>query len=633
MNHVSLAIRRNLLASSLIFVLVVIYSYLVFLYWQLNTLGVYDAAGQVEAITHAKAFWPGWNSWQPRELLGWPQGLLYPPGVHWLMTGLAMLVSVCVSVKLIVSLALLSLPVAIWWYLHQLELPSKWRLPVVATLSSILIVLPDYMGSSIASLFRLGLIPNFVVLPLIFLSFGATERLVRKSTKLNLAIAGTLFGLLVWFHLVAAIVGGIYLGVAVIVAAIRAQWRISGFVFASGVIGLVLSSPFLIRMIPLARTGIAPHGSIASLILPDMLAAVIGFGALVYLLRKYNGVTLTPALTAILLAGIGVLDGVLVRRYGMSFGLAWLNAYRLQIFAYILLIVTAAQVITHHAQNRRPSWLKYVTLSSIALIILTIAAKNPSRFAYAQIDLKPNVILSGRFLESFRRSESYPAPYTMQTKLLSANPSSSWAYGLFIESSANSAFVKSLSRSLRPEAYLGDPKGTEPEDTTIAASRVGVIAELFGISNILSLDTNETNSIGTWSVGLKTKYYHLTKDENVALAEVPKLPLRAVSSNWHSAVLNWWKEAGPVVDLPYDATDGQISSVEAPEASVSMNIVSDTHLELKVVSERPTPVLIKMTYAPGWKATAADGSPLKIWRVAPHLMMVEAKGAISLNYR
>ena len=622
-----------MLATALIAILFIAYSYLVFLYWHLGTLGVYDAAGQVEAISHAKAFWPSWNSWQPRELLGWPQGLLYPPGVHWLMAGLAMLVSVTVSVKLIVSVALLSLPVAMWWYLQQLEVPSKWRLSLVAVLSSMLIVLPDYMGSSIASLFRLGLIPNFVVLPLIFLSFGATEQLVRKSTKLNLALAGALFGLLVWFHLVAAIVGGLYLGTAVIVATIRAQWRAAGFVFASGLIGLTLSSPFLLRMIPLARTGIAPHGSIASLVLPDMAAVFIALVALVYLLRRYSGVALTPALTAVIFAGIGVLDGILVRRYGTSFVLAWLNAYRLQMFAYLLMIVAAAQVVIHHAQNRRPLWLRYASLASVALLLLVLVVKNPARFAYARVDISPLISVNGRFLESFRRSEAYPAPYTFQTKLVTANPNSSWAYGLFIESSPNSAFVKSLSRSLRPEAYLGDPKGTEPEDMTIDSARVSTMLDLFSIQNVISLDTNSNAAIGEWQVGKIKKYYHLIKEPDTKLVEVPKLPLRAVSSNWNRTVLNWWEETGAVLDLPYDATNGQISSVEASSASVSMKQASDTHIELKIDSQRPTPVLIKMTYAPGWKATATDGSSLKIWRVAPAMMMIEAKGAVSLNYR
>ena len=622
-----------MLATALIAILFIAYSYLVFLYWHLGTLGVYDSAGQVEAISHAKAFWPGWNSWQPRELLGWPQGLLYPPGVHWLMAGLAMLVSVTVSVKLIVSIALLSLPAAMWWYLQQLELPSKWLLPLVAVLSSVLIVLPDYMGSSIASLFRLGLIPNFVVLPLIFLSFGATERLMRKTTKLNLALAGALFGLLVWFHLVAAIVGGLYLGTAVIISVFRGQWRVAGFVFFSGVIGLILSSPFLVRMIPLARTGIAPHGSIASLVLPDMAALVIAIGALAYLSRRYSGAALTPALTAIILAGIGVLDGILVRRYGTSFVLAWLNAYRLQIFAYILMVVAAGQVIVHQAQYRRSAWLKYAILASVGLIVVVLLTKNPSRFAYARVDISPVINVHGRFLESFRRSEAYPAPYTFQTKLEAANLNSSWAYGLFIESSPNSAFVKSLSRSLRPEAYKSDPKGTEPEDITIAASRVNTMLDLFGIENVISLDTNPNDAIGEWALGKSKKYYHLSSEPASALAEVPKLPLRAVSSNWNRTILDWWEEAGPVVDLPYDAANGQISSLEASSASVSMNMVSDTHLELKVASERPTPILIKMTYAPGWKATAADGSALKIWRVAPSLMLIEARGAVDLRYK
>ena len=335
----------------------------------------------------------------------------------------------------------------------------------------------------------------------------------------------------------------------------------------------------------------------------------------------------------IVLAGIGVLDSILVHRFGTSFALAWLNAYRLQIFAYILIVVAITQVIVHHAQFRRPEWHKYASLVSIGLVIVVLIVKNPSRFTYARVDISPLISVHGRFLESFRRSESYPAPYTFQTKLVSTNPNSSWAYGLFIESSPNSAFVKSLSRSLRPEAYLRVPNGTEPEDISIDRTRVSTMLALFGISNIISLDSNSNAAIGEWQVAKTKKYYHLIALPEAKIAEVPTLPLRAISSNWNRAVLNWWEEAGPVKDLPYDATNGQISSVEAGSTSVSMNMASYTHLKLKIDSVRPTPVLIKMTYAPGWKATGMDGSTLKIWRVAPQMMMIVATGQVDLNYR
>ncbi|HVQ43428.1 MAG TPA: hypothetical protein VMT30_00455 [Candidatus Saccharimonadia bacterium] len=611
-----------------------VYGYLAVQYWRLDTLGAYDAAGQVEAVRHAQSFWPAWHGWQSRELLGWPQGLLYPPGVHWLMAALAFGVGVSVAVKLVVTLALLSLPVAIWWYLGQLRVARAWRWTGVTLVSVVLLASPDYMGSNISGLFHLGLIPNFVALPLLFGFLGWVERAAKTTSMKTSVVLGGLFALLVWTHLIAAEVGAVYGLVVAGILALQRKWSaMVGLVWA-GVIGSLLSAPFWVPFVRSASEGIAAHGSIASLVTLNAVVVLVAAGMVVYGGRRRRWAGLAPVLTAALFGLVGLLDGWLARRYGTSFALSWLNAYRLQSFGFGLLVVALVQTAQACWSKRLARWAMGASLGAAVVLLGVVAVKGPARFAYAEVTLAPDTAVQGRFLESFRRSESLPAPYTLQTKLLDTNAGASWAYGLFIESAPNSAFVKSLSRSLRPEAYAGEPTIAEPEDVTIAPQRVPAMLDLFAIDTVVSLDDNPVGQIGTWRRAGVERYYHLDRRPVTALAEVPKLPMRPVASGWQAAVLEWWKEAGAVRDLPYDASHGLVPAAGANAAvTVKVERWSDDAIDLGVASPESVPVLVKSGFARGWTATDGQGRALTIYRVAPSMMLVVGAGDIHLRYR
>jgi hypothetical protein len=223
----------------------------------------------------------------------------------------------------------------------------------------------------------------------------------------------------------------------------------------------------------------------------------------------------------------------------------------------------------------------------------------------------------------------------MQARLLN-QPGSSWAYGLFIESGGNSAFVKSLARSLRPQAYIAEPSVNEPEDFAVDARKVPQLLRLFGIRYVLSLDGSPTEAIGTWALGAKTQYYHLQDRGEVPLAEVSVWPLRAVRADWGPSVLAWWKAPGELAALPYDARDGEVLAAGGglQSATVDVGKWSDRRIELTIVGSGVVPVLVKSTYAPGWHATGPDGKLLHVWRAAPDMMLIESgPGRVVFDYR
>jgi len=617
----------------IIIILGIVFAYLVFCYFYFDTLGVYDAAGQLAAVDHAKTFWPLWQGWSSRELLGWPQGLIYPPAVHWVMAGLALIIGSEMAVKVVVALSLIGLPFAMYWYFKKIKLPKTCCLFLLTLLTIIFIALPDYMGSSISSLFYVGLIPNFVILPIFFVFIGIIEGLSEKINVKYIVLAGLLLGIILWSHIIVSMVAILYVGIIAIKSLLSRQWKEFGCFAAVGFIGLLLSLPFIIGMYLAIKGQLSSSGGLPSLFTVNIFALVASVVGLVYLWRKKERLGLGPVLAAVFLSLICVIDGVLVNRFGTSYILDWIHVYRLQVFAYIFLVIAITQIISKLTLSKKLNLPSIASIFSILFLLFVLFLKNPADFSYAKVEIIPGSVISGRFLEDFRRTESYPAPYAFQTKILKTNINSSWAHGLFAESAPNSSFIKSLSKSLRPDAYEMSLADDSIDSIVVAPTRIPKLLDLFGIDNIISLDNNPDNAIGTWVRGSEKKYYHQNILSTKKLADVSPLTLRPVANNWDREVLDWWRQTSDMVDLPYDASQGVLANIPVSgPVDVVVEQWLDNSIVLNINSNEIVPVIIKTTYAKGWKAKAADGSDIKIWRVAPQLMLIQANGRVNLNY-
>ena len=614
--------------------LVAVYAYLIFLYWHLPTMSTFDAPGHIAAITNAATFWPAWHHWQPQEMLGWSQELYYPPAVHWLSAGLHVLTGITVqyALKLLVSLSLATLPITIWLYARSLKLSTPWRLPLVAVITACLLILPNYLGSNITGLFQIGLIPNFVSLPFVFLFWTIVEHIVQRPTWRRSLLGGLLLAAIVWTHLVAAIIAVLYIVVAFGSALIRKQRTAALALAGSFTLSTLISAPFWLGMLQLSGTTIGEASVIASFLSLNAITIMVLGAGLIYLFRKR--VSLTPLLTAGLLAVLGLADSLLARHNPQSSMLLRLNAYRWQTFTFVLVIVTGFLVISRIMALRKYSLSTYLISTGAALVLLgAIGIKNPAHFGYAKVTIYQTASIQGRFVSTMRLAQVYPAPYTAQFALVDHDKTASWAGGVFVESGPNASFVKSLERSMRPEAYVNEPTIFEPEDVIVDSARVETLLNLFDVRAILSFDNTPSDTIGTMRRTTGTEYYHLARRAPVAFAEVPTLPLRAVTSGYKASVLAWWRQSGSVTYLPYNAEQGSTPSSSASSAvNVTSSQPSAETIDLTIDSSRDVPVLIKESYAAGWTATDSNGSLVKIYQAAPSLMLISAHGRIHLHY-
>lgn len=617
--------QENYLA---IVIICLIFIYFAVAYVLLDTSSVYDAPGHTLAVFNARSFWPNWHGWS-NELLGWSQGSTYPPAAHWLMAGLSFYIGVIPAIKTIVLCSLLLLPFSIYLYLRSLNYQGVGSFIVFAFLITILIVSPDYFGSSIKSLFNLGLITNFVALPILFLFMASAEIYTKYKQPLKQIIPGILLGTLLWFHLVIAIIGVVYLIAIIIEKSIRRQWHDLLSLLTIGAIGLLISSPFLLRMLSLSADQFDSGIGIPSLIIPNVFTLIFSLLMVLHLnmLRRYEHARL--ALISAFFALLCIIDGILYHMYGTSFALGKLSLYRFQIFAYLFFVLSASIIFII---NIRPETIKSKRLlqfGATSFLIIIVAVNNPYDFAYARTSIDSTDI-NGRYLEIFSRKLSYPSPYAFQTNLSQQNQNATWAYGLFVESTPNSDFIKSLSRSFYKAPQ--PPNYTSPISAVVLPKdRLASALNLFAIQNLISLDNNPDESIGIWANKAKTMYYHVIKMHSSSVIEVPSLQLIPVKRHWKQSIDQWWRERGPIHTLPYDASTSTIPETNTNKVSIDITSFDNHFISMNIHSAKRVPILIKMAYSKEWHAYDNE-EKLTIWKAAPSLMLIYAKGHIKITH-
>ena len=627
-------IGNDRLNQAILLGLIVVSGFLVFLYWQNNTLAIYDASGHLSAVESARDFWPlpsGWNAW---ELLGWPQGVFYPSFFHWLAAGLSFLVGTTIAVKLLIAAAFLALPFSISVFVRTFVADQVWRGVTTLVLFSFILFTPDFLGSNIRSFFHLGLLPNFFVLPLAFLFLAS---LAQTNFK-NFLMASLLLSLLIITHFVAGMIGIFYLGTLLLTKILfegKPSWRPPALVL---VVAPVLTAffwlPFIINR---QYTSVATHGIITSYLWPNIVVVVFSLALLLYSLKTKKENIFVLSLASGAISTLTVIDSILFRMFGTSFLLETLSVYRFQIFAYLFF---TSSLLGFFAEQRwlekYKSVIKAGTLLIFFSIVVGLLLKNPADYSAVKVSLEDPRKVSGRFLETFRRTETFPVVYEFQTRLEKENPQSSWAFGVFPESSATAPFVQSLIKSLRRDAYP-EEEGAALETKFVDQDRIQQLLDLLGINYLINLEETKKGTVGDWVGEDETKYYNLEKVSETPLFEVIGLSLEPIENNWNQAVESWWLEEGAVKSLPYFVNGELLPSkclkeLEGTQVKILSANRRQTKFELEINSKKPVPVLAKVSYFPYWSASSA-GKVIPIYRAAPNLMLLYANGEVNLEYK
>ncbi len=602
-------------------------------YIRMDTLSVYDAAGHLQAVNGMMQTWPALASWQPETLLGWAQGTLYPPLVHWTAAGLGLLIGANAALKTLVILALLATPLTLWLWLRSMKLDPILRWPALIGSLVLLSLLPAHLGGSVSGLFDLGMITSFVSLPLVFATFALAHIVYESKQKRWFILLGILFGLLIWAHVVGAIAGGLYLLVTFGYAAIKRNAQALFRLLYGAAIAFIVAAPFIFTfLLHLGRT-MGNASAMSSDVTYTGATLIAATSILVYLFiakRPFPSIALG---TGLALIAIATIDIVTHHAHPYDSGVSAFYLYRLEPFMILLVGIGALAALqsTLKINVRFKHRLELAVAVICILVALPLLVKNPTMPTQPIVTLYDMDAVDGRFIETFYRTEAGSAPYTFQTQLLRNNPDAMWANGLFIESEPNAPFIKSLSVSINPMSALNEQEiHCRPEQVIVAQERRQQLLDYFGIRYTVSLNDNRTNADGTWVYDGTTKYYHVNDRGSRPLAEVSPFALEPITGNWETAVLDWWEREGPVQRLLYNAANGEIAGSTQP-TDVKVTKWNHSGISIAVNSEVDTVILIKASYSSKWRATDVDGKPVRLYRAAPNMILLSGHGIINLT--
>ena len=605
--------------------------FLAFLFWR-SPLNVYDASGHVSLVRAiASDFWPKMSGWNYAELLGWPAGVFYPSLFHWLAATLAFLVGVPVAVKLLISASIIVLPFAINLFTRSLIDNKLWSGLTTLVLFLLLLLFPNFLGTGFRSLFQIGLLSNFFVLPLMFFFLAFLHR------GNNYLLSGLLLGLIILTHIVAAIAAGVYLVLFVqakFLSGSRTRTDLVNFL-KTVVLAAVLTgffwNPFVLN---LEYTSVSRH--ISSYFLPNIAVFAVSLTLGFYAWRKKERNIFILSMFASFIAFVAAVDAYLIRTNGTSFFLYQFHIYRFQPFAYLFFASGLLLLISKYIRFDAWGFTKTGSVfGGLGLVVLILLVNNPAATSSSKLEITDPQGVKGRFLETFRRTESDPFWYAIQTGINVADEKATWAYGLFTDSSPNGPYLGSLIRSLNPQAYPeGD--GIFLEEKFIGGEKAGQFLSYLSINQLINLERTEGKSIGRIE-NAQTQYFNVEKAAETRVFEIAPLPLKPIKKDWNQEVEDWWLQKEEITEIPYLANGKEILKVSEKDLqNASVEIVdtnkNQTRFELKIDSERQVPVIAKISYFPYWKATQ-DSKEIPIYQVAPNLMLIEAKGSVVVEYK
>ena len=631
--------QRIIVGLSLVFL-----GLLVVPFWRSNSLEIYDAPGHLGLVWHFKEFlWPSFSGWNPFTLSGWPQGVFYPPLFHWVSATLGFVVGVDTAIKLVISVSILVLPFAVYYAVKNTIADTrltvgqeKYWLPITFLLILFLALLPNFLGIGFRGLFQIGLIPNFVSTPLLFLFIGLLHSQFKKGKTLLLSLV---LAVLILTHLVAGIVAILYL-----VTYLKVSW----FVFNRdvkfkpllwlGLISAALTSffwvPFLLNF---SLTSTSAH--VSSYFSLNIVLLLVGFTFLWISYQKKIRDSITLSAFALFILFLAVIDSWLISNQSNSFLfniLYPLHIYRFQPYAYLALILSFGAILTTLPWSVNEKIWKIGTMSLFLILLVYLFVRSPivSGPKFTVEDTQ----LGGRFLESFRRIESDPLLYSAQTNLVMQNPEENiWAYGLFTDSTRNGPYIGSLIRSLRPEAYPeGEGRFIETKVIHIKNTQHGL--DIFGIKHLLNLsEVAQGEEIGKWESNGQEQIYATQQVGEGKLAEVVSLNPIPVGSDFDEKVEEWWSKDGEWSTLPFE-TNGEVENYDPENLDPKTKVFIVDHnkdwtkIKLNIDSQSPQPVLIKFSYFPWWNAKQ-DGQKVQIYRAAPNQMLLFASGEVDLEFQ
>ncbi|MEK6825236.1 MAG: hypothetical protein AABY00_00445 [Nanoarchaeota archaeon] len=614
--------RLFCISSFVIVYTVLLFSFIIPLLLQ-NEMIMWDHAGLYFSVWYEKIYvFPDIFSWNPYFYAGYAHNQFYPPLYTYLAAALSYVFSIVFSLRIMLTITLLLTPISFYVFGKSFGL-SKGRSAILMLLMFALLFLfpTSYYGGNFSSTFKIGLVTHAFGMMLFFFYISS---LVHARRVGSIILPTFLFTLIILSHIVAAVAAGIVLLSFLFLYA--REYKFRTFLYKHITLTFLLTSfwtlPFLAKQQHMTVIHLANNANISLL-----LAYALGFALFLVLGKKSSEKKVLYPIALYLLI---ILSATLV---GDSISSSPFHYYRLMYFIILMFPLALIFVV-------KKSTLATVLLAGMALLMI-VSATHISPVGPSSMQTFPiqNIGEGRTFVVASYNEES--APHYLQHFL----PLKNQIYGikgLYVESTRNGEYLLNFEKEIDSDGALSWGNfiyhSYLPKNDSLLKEILPAQLGLFQINTIISSEEHareEWSALGEvarYSTNTKDIVYRAYRVGNASLIEVVKTPLRVVdNASWKEEVLTWFFSSAIREELLVDQRISYIPAEKQDWAEILEQSPRQDFIRFRIHAEHAVPVLIKISYFPNWKAYA-NGKEIKVYRAAPDLILVYAKGDIELRY-
>ncbi|HLC92604.1 MAG TPA: hypothetical protein VJH23_02775 [archaeon] len=592
-------------------------------FWTENNLMAWDSAGQYFAAWYQSEYlFPRIVGWNPFFFLGYAQNQFYPPLYSYVSALLAQVMPLEAAFKLVLVVVLLATPFSFFYFARSFGFSKNRSSAVAVCMFALLFIFPqDYFGGNMHATFNVGLYPHALGLALFFLYFGSLHRAVGSK---KILLPTILLSAMALTNVATGLAGTVLLA-AYAANNLHKKENLKALAKHFALVFALTAFWVLPAAAKLAWTNVLRIGSAESY--SAILVLAVAYFAYVLFMGK-------SAFRPIALFGIGISAMVFL------FGALNVPLHPYRFFMFIVLLIPIALFSIPSKEN---DWIYVVAVAVCVPLILL----SPNLHPEGPTGIEANAIaekIEGRVMV-LAPLNAESSPHLLQHSLPMQNGFHSLR-GLFVESSRNASFVFDVEKELFRNSSLqwGVISHREflPQNWEDISGILKRQLDLFGVKYAIvpqsALEGEKLQEIAKYDKyfgdePVPTGYtYNLMKVGDSNLFEVLDYKPRLVShSGWERASAQWF--------LSDDIANGVLVDEEVPgyvgsgTETVKVLEMSPTLERIKffVDSQKPVPVLIKISDFPNWRAYES-GAPVKIYRASPYLMLVYGKGEMELKY-
>ncbi len=622
---------------NLIAVLVIVFSIsiIIFGFWK-SDLSSWDMPGHVFAsYYYQKYLWPSYSGWNFLAFNGYPQGYLYPSFFHWLVGGLAKLIGLTLSFKIILTLSLLLLPLSIFLWLKSLLKNKKEEIFLALIWIFVFFFTVKYdIGGDFYSTFSIGLVTAQFTLPFVFLYLYFLKKSLED--KKNYIFSSIFLSIVILSHAFIGL-GTLIFSFAYFISFFFKKheffWFILHFIFS-----FLLTAFWIIPYLYFSKYS---HGVIVGKEVPlHPIIFIVFFASLIYgVIKKDYAIKFTLIFLIFFFLFFGLIQILTYNKFLEKS----IHLYRFLIFIYILIGLTISRLFL-----KKP---KFGIIFSSIILLMAIFFSFKTIFPFWERKVEFKVVGFKEYLglvpseidDYFFKNR---APHVLSHHFLLNDHK--LLNGLFVESSSNSKSIQSLITELYKNPFNWGLFSYEPNQDLIKEhlDYLGVcwIMSYYPLEQIQNSDIKYSLikaplQIKIDKISWSQKIFIYFLPESCHQFKVVTFPEGVLLKDWEKEIYQWWKDKmklkKPLIGFKNKKDKEDLlreDFVYQKDASVELiEFKPPAYYKFKISSQYPQFVYLKIPYFPNWHAYQ-NGKEIKIYRASPSYMIIKAQGEIELKF-